>query len=428
MTATIGAGSIEVAIEMRLGALAGYVRAWEDVSCMIDRAAGVTFAAGASDDAGPTTVWQAATCAFRLVGDAFDPFGSGAYSAAAGPAVDTRVRWRSLDPTTAAAITAMLGADEGSGWRTAFYGRVTPDGWPYIGNHEKPALSTVDIVAADLTAWWAAKDQLFIPAPVDEFGLVTAGSRIWDLVTSSGAPSGFNSVTYIQLAGTLVDPQLAGTPLWDAFNETAAADLGLVWINRRGNVAYRSAARVEYRAAMADLVVCAAPPAIHLVDLGPNAPTVLRNVVTINHELAYPTAPNDGNFYRSDFASVSRYGDYKYADLSMKYAATIQGWRIAYAMLTGAAPNPAPSTVALDTRVDAKSIALLLGAELDHQYRTQGPAGGPFFQVGPIGWNVVLDHKGVRGSIVLSALDRYHGAIWDDPAAKWDDASTTWGV
>src|SRR5579864_1328512 len=90
---------------------------WLDVSCSV--LDGVELNAGASDADGVVTRWEAATCAFTLIGDAWNP-NSGPYAGLLGPNLPVRVRWRPLGSPDW--LTAFLGATDDSGFNYTYKG------------------------------------------------------------------------------------------------------------------------------------------------------------------------------------------------------------------------------------------------------------------------------------------------------------------
>lgn len=453
--ALIQNGAVEVIVE-----LYNFVSAsWVDVTCDVDTAAGINLAAGATDDAGILTTWEAATCSFRLIGAEYDPF-NGPYAAWAGPLTQVRVRYRPTAPSVAAWTTAHVRPpDSGSYW-SAFTGRVTDDGWPYRGNHKLPARSFVDVVAADGTgkladeSWTAnqSRDSLYtddapITAPdilgyVLNNGVPLSGPYydndiVPNLAGGPGYLAQYNGPT--RLNNPM--PDTSGLPgpyeehnKWDDVQRIALADLGLAWFNRRNLFAYRPGGRVDAGPVTASLVVCAPTgDEVQLVDVDGNVPSVVANVVRVAHDVRvpsvdWPVVPTPNIAYIYDLTSVNRYGERIDERLDLLNFYDDQSWRIAYALLTNSTPNPAPAGVMLSTRADARAVGLLLSSELDNVYRMQDAEAVGWHRIAPVGWSVLINKSGVSGELYTFSLDRFVYAVWDDTASKWDDASTKWGV
>lgn len=454
--ALIQDGAIEVVVE-----LWNYLTAaWVDVTCDVDTSAGIALAAGASDDAGVLTTWEAATCAFRLIGSDYEPF-TGPLSAWIGIGIPVRVRFRPMDAGVAAWTTsAVRAADSGAYW-TAFTGRVTEDGWPYKGNHKLPARSYVEVVAADGTgrlaneSWRANEsrdsdylDEMPITAPdilgyILNNGVPLSGPYYTNDIRPSlifGGPGYWPGAQWngpIRLNNPM-PPNLVTPPeehgKWDDIQKVALADLGLAWFNRRNLFAYRPGGRVDAGPSTAELVVCEPVGSqVKLVDVDQNVPSVIANVIRVAHDARVPstTWPVVDPAYVAqvtDAVSYARYGELLDYRLDLLNFSDDQSWRIAYALATNSTPNPAPAGVMLSTRADARAVGLLLASELDNVYRMQDADADKWHRIAPVGWSVRIDHRGVSGELYTFSLDRFVYSVWQAAAAKWDDATTKWGV
>ena len=192
---------------------------WTDVTC--DTLTPFSMGAGSGGD-GVVTRWEAATCAFELVGDIYDPR-SGAYAGLVGPGLPVRVRWRPASPPDVGPVnilTAEQSSFEGGtvgGWHGSFATLANTTAQASDGAHALAMTCTTPGMHADL-----------LGVPVTPGVAYTGAAQVRALATRASMRV---DLRWHDASGADLGGQ-AGTPLsdwpdrWTAISTTATAPPG----------------------------------------------------------------------------------------------------------------------------------------------------------------------------------------------------------
>ena len=360
---------------------------WVDVTCYVLNADGVSLGAGVNNADGVVTRWEAATCALTLLGALFDPGGE-IWGGLLGPGLPVRVRWR---PTGAA------------DWLVAFLGAVDDDGFRYSA-----ATRRAQVAATDLTRLFAAFDGVE-QVPVGDGD--TAAQRVERIADLVGWPAGQRDITP---GGVRVQASTLADNAWSMLLLTADTDLGILWLDRAGDLAYRPQGKVIPDRDVIATVGCATGQIVPL-DITGQQPSVTRNVVSIARAGGVAVTVRDE-------PSVERFRPRTYQRTDL--ISTDDAWSltVAEAVLVSAAwPTSAPETVHLDSRADRASSALLLALEPSLSIAVDD--GSAVWLCEPAGWSVTVRRAAVEGQIHLLDVTAWFGSAWD--SATWDNSR--WG-
>jgi len=381
---------------------------WVDVSCSV--LDGVDMTAGASNDDGVVTRWEAATCSFTLVGYQWNP-NSGPYAGLLAPNLPVRVRWRPVGSDT---------------WMTAFLGAVGDSGFAYTHKGNRPRAT---VAATDGTRILAAFDGVEqSPAGYGE----TAAQRVTRIADNAGWPLNLRDITPGGVA--VKETTLAGVA-WTELLAVADTDLALLWVTRDGRLAYRPQGKVTPQRQLTAVIQCGAPVKAGPVEIVPatreragettvtpmditgQQPTITRNVVSISRQKSEVAGTEPATFTARDETSVSRFFTHAYSRTDLLHTDDAWNQKVADAVLASSAwPTTAPNMVALDSRADYDATAVLLMLEPSISIGVSD--GVDTWQCEPAGWKVTLSRARVYGEITLTDVSRWFGSEWD--GAQWD--------
>lgn len=368
---------------------------WVDVTC--DVVSPFTLAAGTSEDQGIATRWEAASVAFTLVGDDWDPW-NGPYQDLLGPEIPVRCRWRLTGDTT---------------WSPLFYGATIDAGWDW-----DPRTSTAAVTASDATRDLAT----FVGVKQAPVGAgETAAARVvrwldyarWDAtrrdVTAGGVP--------------LVDTDMAGKA-WESLLDVADTDVALLYVDRAGKLVYRPSGHTQVTVLSGVLTACpdpAFPAAVQVVDMGRGAPAPVVNIVSVRGGTPASGGTDPAYATVTDEGSVTRYRAHRAGyDLEHDTAAR-PDWSLTVAQLVAAAqawPSTAPHVMTLglvsgDTRVPG----VLFGLNPGQAFKVVDPGGRVWLEQ-VAGWDVQVGWDTCAGQLFVTDVTRWAGAWWD--TAEWD--------
>ena len=372
---------------------------WTDVTC--DVLVPVTFGAGSSAD-GVVTRWEAQTCAFTLRGSVYDPR-SGPYVGLLGPGLPVRVRWR---PT---------GSPD---WISAFVGQTDDDGFTYDPKSHQAHLATTDG-----TRIFAAFDGL---AQDPEVGLGdTAGERVERIADMVQWPEDRRD---IDPGGVACQATSLADNAWSLLLAVADTDLALLWIDRAGNLSFRSQAKVTPQRTLAAAIACDPPAEVEddvavivPLNITGQEPTVTRNIVSVSRQSMSDTDPAVTVTVR-DESSVSRFLAHSYQRTDLIHTDDAWTTTVAEAILMASAwPSTGPASVELSSRADPAASALLLGLEPNLSVVVSDGVG--VWECEPAGWSVTVTRQEISGTIELLDVSAWYGGAWD--GAGWDLG--TWG-
>lgn len=367
---------------------------WVDVTC--DVVSPFQLAAGTSENQGIATRWEAASCAFTLAGDDWDPWG-GPYADLLGPQIPVRWRWRLTGATT---------------WSPLFYGATIDAGWDW-----DPRTGTAEVVASDATADLAT----FAGAKQAPVGAgETAAARVTRWLDYARWPTDRRDVT----AGgvTLVDTDMSGKA-WEKLLDVADTDVALLYVDRAGRLVYRPSGRTQVTALTGALVACPTPdyPAgVQVVDMGRGAPAPVVNMVSVRG--GTPTDGDDPPYATvTDEGSVVRYRAHRAGyDLEHDTAAR-PTWSQTVAQLVVAAqawPSSAPHELTLGlVSQDARVPGVLFGLEPGQAFRVVDPGDRVWLEQ-VAGWDLEVGFDTCGGHLYVTDVTRWAGAWWD--TAEWD--------
>ena len=373
---------------------------WVDVTC--DVADPFQMGAGSSSSEGIVSRWEAATAALTLYGDEYDPW-NGPYAGILGPGVGVRIRWR---------------AAGGSTWTTAFTGRVGAAGWTWTPKGAGEPVAKTEVKASDKTAILVGYDYAGTASAVgaDE----TGSARVARLLNTAQWPAADRVIT---TGGVRMRPTKLKGKVWEQLLVVSDTDLALLWVDRAGKVRYIPSGRVGQGAQyVGKIVICPAVGSdIQMVKLDAAVFGKIRNSVSLSHFKDDGASTDPPVTTVKDDASAARYGwtslnrtDLTYSDLEESWWPSVVG----NAILTSQAwPSPAPSSVALDTRVDTDAATLLLTLEPHHTFDLTD-TGDRTWRACVMGWALDVGTKAISGSITVDDVGRWTGGRWD--SAGWD--------
>jgi hypothetical protein len=370
---------------------------WVDITCYtLD---GLTVSAGASGADGVVTRWEAATVALSVVGAVFDPR-SGPWAGLLGPGTPLRVRWRPASSPD---------------WLTAFGGFVDDDGFTY-----DPKTRRATIAGTDGTRVLNAFDGLEQPAAGQG---ETAAQRVERILDLAGWPVQLRDV---EAGGVAMQSTTLAGNAWSMLLAVADSDLGLLWVNRAGQLAYRPQGKVKPREAVAVVIGCHVEDdggqlvVVEPVQLAGQQPTITRNVVSISRQSS--DTDEAATVTVRDERSISRYLTHTYARTDLQHLDDAWSSRIAGAVLvTSAWPSTAPESAELDTRADLAAGPLLLGLEPSMSVYVDD--GSTRWLVEPVGWSTEIWRNRVAGVVHLADVSTWVNVGWD--TATWD--ADEWG-
>ena len=369
---------------------------WVDVTCQIED--GLQLQAGVDVTDGIVTHWEAATCAFSLIGSDWDPW-AGPYAGYVGPQLPVRVRWRQ---------TTGPGA-----WQPAFEGTVDDEGW----NWEPAApggLPRTFVLATDYTsdlANWKAPE---LPPAGDH---ETAAARVTRILDLAGWPTARRAITP---GGTTLSATEMGEAAWEMLLDVADTDLALLWVRRDGYLAYIPGGRIAYGTKLSGrLVVCpTGPNDIQVVDMGRPQPGVIRNAVAISR-FARDDADTPAVVVLTDESSIARFRSHGYTRDDLLHDTDAWSTPLAEATLgAGSWPSPAPAQVVLSSELgDVRVAPTLLSLEANHYFDVVDTA-GTVWNESVLGWDVLVRYASITGTLALGDVTLWVGsAHWD--AAVW---------
>jgi hypothetical protein len=412
MTAVLPGPGIELSVEIGVGRLTPTAQwdyeAWDqsswgdpestlgdfvDVTCYtVD---GVSLGAGSSAD-GVVTRWEAASCAFQLIGDLFDP-NAGPWVGLLGPGVPVRVRWRPAS---------------GGSWWTAFTGQTTDDGFSY---DTKTQLANIN--ATDGTAILSAFDAPEQPAVGQGDSAAARVARILDF---SEWPADRRDIT---AGGVALKSTTLADSAWTMLLAVADTDLAFLYHDRSGNLAYRPEGKIRPAVHVEAVIGCDIPDEllggyvpIEPVNIEGQTPTTIRNIVAVSRQ-TNEGDPDASTVTVRDEPSVSRFLAHTYSRTDLQHLDDSWSTLVATTILASSAwPSDAPASVTLSSRADPASTALLLALE-----PSQGIVvykDGRAWRCCPAGWSVNINRREVSGEITLLDETRWIAGLWDQ--AAWD--------
>lgn len=376
---------------------------WTDVTC---DAFEITSGAGTSGADGVVSRWEAATFAFSLAGDQWDP--GGPYAGLLGPGLPVRFRWRPAGSTT---------------WHPGFLGYVDDDGFDY-----DPITERAHVAATDGTRIFVNWNKGELAAPVG--GGETAAARVTRVADRIRWPAAARDISP---GGVALASSILGGDAWAHLQQVADTDLGILWLSRAGNLAYRPQGRVAVGTRHIDAVIgCHVTPpgggtvVIEPVTITGQQPTVTRNDVTIARA-ADPAVDGDTPVEVTvlDEASISRFLDHPFSRTDLLHQADVP-WSTTVAdavIMSGAWPTNAPAEAQLSSRIDVAASALLLGLEPSLSVEVVDDNGAVWY-CEPAGWSVSIGRREIAGTIHLLDVSPWYGSGWDG-SDGWDIAK--WG-
>jgi hypothetical protein len=369
---------------------------WLDLTCDISE---LELTSGASSSDGLCTKIAGTTGSLTLHGAQYDPWAGRWPANVLGPDLPVRILWRRPgDPE----------------WAPVFAGLT--DAWRYDAKTAAVTVPLVDRVA------WLGNQKLIARDPVGAGD--TIPDRIARILEAAGW-AGDADLTDSVSPVSCVASTLEGAP-WDQMAVAADTDLGIVWIDRAGAVAFRPLAQAGQSwtpGATGVTLTDGTGPGLCVLDYTRANPEVVRNLVSIAHTLGAPdSGSSPAQIARSD-ASIARYGtkDYQRQDLicdSDAWCATV-----AESILMGDAfPWAHPEGAELDIRADPRVADLLLGAEIADLIDAR--VSGVVHPCVIVGYHVAITRRSLTGTLILTDRTRYVAGRWD--SAGWD--IDKWGV
>ena len=383
---------------------------WVDVSCdVLD----VDLTAGASQPDGVVTAVDSTTGVVRLAGERWNPWQS-AYRGALGPAVPVRVSWSPVDPDN---------PDASPSWRPVYTGES--DAWPYDRRRAVVAVPVVDATAA-----LGANTLPTEPNP-GVGGHETITARMTRILDAARWPADLRDIPDDRSVTTI--PTVLGDDAWSMMQTAADTDLGVVWVNRGGLVAYRPVAHLGQWApdpVGIGLTDVAGDGNVCVLDYTRTDPVVVRNDVTIAHDKppdtdppANPAPPDPPQVRLTDDASIERYRPRTYKRTDLIHDDDTWSAILAEVILEGAAfPSQHPQSATLDLRADVRVRDLLLDAELTQSLVVTDT--GRSYLCLLVGYALTITRTALSGSVVLQDITAWIAGRWD--SALWD--IDVWGV
>ena len=381
---------------------------WVDVTC--DVLDSLRMTAGSNTEDGVTRRWESASSSFTLGGDQWDPW-NGPHAGILGDRTPVRVSWRA--PSLVLELLARFGVATSydvAGWVRAFTGFIATRGYSW-----DPAEQEARVQCVDGTSVLVAADSVASPA---QGAGETAANRVARVAAAALWAGGYD----VSAGGTTLQATTLEAPAWDELLEVADTDLGLLWVNRAGVLAYRPRGRVGQGVRLSGrLVVCeSADDDVAVMTMGANQPSATRNRVTIARRVD-PTIPGDVPVpaVREDRESIARYQPHGYQRTDLWHTTDTWSATLADAVLGGGAwPSAAPGQVLLDSITgDVLVPVLLLTLEPDMTFDVVDDAGTSYRQA-VVGWDVQVSNDEIEGLLLLEDVSRWAfvghwgAAIW----------------
>lgn len=387
---------------------------WVDVTCFVINGS-LTLSAGSSTADGVVTRWEAASCAFVLVGQQWNPW-QGPYAGVVGPAVPVRVRWRSVTVPPA----DLLAVDT-TQWQLAFTGMTDDDGYTWNPAHESQAhRSTAAFGCTDGTRLLAGFDGLEQTAVGQG---ETSSARVLRILDTALWPAALRDVT---AGGVTLKATTLAEAAWTMLLQVCDTDLALLWVKRDGSLAFRPEGRVKPPLAVnATLTVCASdePGAVQVTDLIGGQPRVIRNMVAVSRQ-ARDDTDQAVTVSLINEQSVARYFAHRYSRTDLIHTDDAWSTTVAEAILSSSAwPSAAPASADLSSRLGDPAVpTLLLSLEPNMALKVSDDT--TVWLCAPIGWEVAVSRREISGRIDLLDVSGWISAEWD--ASNWDDADAQW--
>lgn len=383
---------------------------WLDVTC--DVLDGVRLSAGSNTDDGVARRWESASAAFTLDGSQWDPW-NGPHAGIVGDRTPVRISWRSVGLVMGfLARFGLRPATRADGWVPAFTGYVAARGYGW-----DPGAAQALVQCVDGTSVLVSSDRV---AQAPQGAGESAAQRVNRIAAAALWPGGFDVVA----GGTAVQATTLDLPAWRELLEVADTDLGLMWINRAGVLAYRPRGRVGQGVRLAGrLVVCEVlEDDVAVMTMGRNQPSATRNRVSIGRRKD-DTIPGDAPAVAvlEDRESIARYQAHDFKRTDLWHTDDAWSQTLAEAVLgSGAWPSAAPGQALLDTVTDDPLVGpLLLTLEPDMTLDVVDDA-GTLYRESVVGWDVQVTHGGIDGVLYLEDVSRWTFV------GHWGAA--TWGV
>ena len=370
---------------------------WVDVTCDVE--VPFTMHAGTDSGDGVVTRWEAATVAFTLWGDLYNPRAM-PWAGLLGPGLPVRIRWRPTGTTD---------------WLPGFAGYVDDDGFKW--SKQPGRAGRAAIAATDATRIFNAADLMPRADAVDG---ETAAARVHRIADAIDWPPDLRRITAGGVPVRATD--LSGNA-WSQLLLTADTDLAHLWIDAAGYLTYVPQGRVHPDRTPLIQITCdpdgsgvpAAPP----VSVTGQQPTVVRNVANIQRSVA-SGAPEAPVVTLEDDGSIARYLRHVYSRSDLLNVTDSVSLLIAQAVLTSAAwPSVAPAAVELTSRASLDAGYFMMGLDPDLTMSVQD-AYGTVWLCQAAGWSVQVDRDAITGTIALIDVTSYVGDQWD--TAAWDQS------
>jgi hypothetical protein len=371
---------------------------WVDVTC--DVLDGLRLASGSNTGDGVTRRWESASAAFTLDGDQWDPW-NGPHAGIIGDRTPVRVSWRAPSLVLEALETfgVPVTSYDAAGWVAAYTGFIATRGYSW-----DPATAQAQVHCIDGTSVLVSSDR--IPQASQGAG-ETAAARVSRIAAAALWAGGYD----VTAGGTALQATTLAASAWPELLEVADTDLGLLWINRAGVLAYRPRGRVGQGVRLSGrLVVCEEhPDDVAVMTMGRSQPTATRNRVTIARRKD-PTVTNDAPVpaVLDDRESIARYQAHDFKDVDLWHVADAWSATVAQAVLgDGAWPSAAPGQVLLDSVTgDVLVPVLLLTLEPDMTFDVVDD-GGTSYRQSVTGWDVSVRNDEIEGLLYLEDVSRW---------------------
>jgi hypothetical protein len=370
---------------------------WLDVTC--DVLDGLRLTAGSNTDDGVARHWESASSAFTLDGPQWDPW-SGPHAGILGDRTPVRVSWRA--PSLVLELLEAFGVPttyDVAGWVRAFTGFIATRGYSW-----DPAIAQGRVQCVDGTSVLVSSDR--VPQAAQGAG-ESAADRVTRLAGAALWSGGYD----VTAGGTPVQATTLAAAAWPEMLQVADTDLGLLWVNRAGVLAYRPRGRVGQGVRLSGrLVVCEdAGDDVAVMTMGANQPSVTRNRVSIARRKD-PTVTNDAPVPATveDRESIARYQAHDFKDTDLWHTDDAWSAIVAQAVLGGGAwPSAAPGQVLLDSvSGDVLVPVLLLTLEPDMTFDVVDDAGTTYRQA-VVGWDVQVSNDEIEGVLQLEDVSRW---------------------
>jgi hypothetical protein len=286
-----------------------------------------------------------------------------------------------------------------AGWVPAFTGFIATRGYSW-----NPATAQAKVQCIDGTSILVASDRV---SQVAQGAGESAAARVGRVAAAALWPGGYD----VTAGGTPLQGTNLSSAAWPELLEVADTDLGLLWINRAGVLAYRPRGRVGQGVRLSGrLVVCEETSTdVAVMTMGANQPTVTRNRVTIARRKD-PTVTNDAPVPAvvEDRESIARYQPHDFKDVDLWHIDDAWSATVAQAVLgDGAWPSAAPGQVLLDSVTgDVLVPPLLLSLEPDMTFDVVDD-GGTSYRQSVTGWDVQVRYDEIEGLLYLEDTSRW---------------------